>query len=173
MGGTIAVQSTPGKGTAFAVKLDAAEPSRLEDSLASSDVLPDGAAAERRTVLCIEDNPSNLELIEQIFAARPQIAVITALQGARGVELAHEHIPDLVLLDLDLPDISGSQVLARLQADPSTKDLPVVIVSADATERQRERMLSRGAHAYITKPLNGRFRTPRHHPRTRDAAGRS
>jgi CheY-like chemotaxis protein len=105
-------------------------------------------------VLCIEDNPSNLELIEQIFAGRPQIAVMTALQGALGLELAREHIPDLVLLDLDLPDMSGSEVLARLQADPATEDLPVVIVSADATESQSKRMLASGAHAYITKPLN-------------------
>jgi PAS domain S-box-containing protein len=153
MGGTIEVESTPGAGTVFTVELGAAEPIALAP-------VPVGSAPAsptdwlRRRVLCIEDNASNLKLVEQIFEAWPNIELLTAVQGTIGVELARQHLPDLVLLDLNLPDLGGDEVLERLRADPATEHLPVVIVSADATPRQVERLLSRGAHAYLTKPID-------------------
>ncbi len=116
------------------------------------------AAAERlptdRTLLYIEDNPSNLKLIENLLELHPEVRLLTATQGRLGLDLAHQHRPDLILLDVHLPDISGGEVLAQLRAGESTRDIPVVIVSADATQRQIERLLAAGAHAYLTKPLD-------------------
>jgi CheY-like chemotaxis protein len=107
-------------------------------------------------VLHIEDNLSNLSLIERVLAQRPGVEVIAAMQGRLGVELARKHQPALVLLDLHLPDIDGEQVLQQLRDDPLTASIPVVIVSADATSRQVQRLLSAGAAAYITKPIDVR-----------------
>ena len=79
---------------------------------------------------------------------------MVALQGQLGIELARQHGPDLILLDLNLPDMNGEAVLARLKADPATRDVPVVVVSADATARQIERLRASGADEYLTKPLD-------------------
>jgi CheY-like chemotaxis protein len=106
------------------------------------------------SVLCIEDNPSNLRLMEAIFESRPEIRLLTALQGSIGLDMARQHAPDLILLDLNLPDIHGKEVLSRLQESARTKEIPVVIVSADATPKQVERLMAAGAKAYLTKPLN-------------------
>ncbi|RYZ88281.1 MAG: response regulator, partial [Proteobacteria bacterium] len=112
------------------------------------------------SVLCIEDNPSNLRLIETILENRPDINLLSAMQGGIGLDLARQHEPDLILLDLDLPDIKGHEVITRLQRSSITKDIPVVIVSADATPGQIERLLAAGAKAYLTKPLDvGQFLT--------------
>ena len=78
------------------------------------------------------------------------------MQGSRGLELAHDHCPHLIILDLHLPDVSGDEVLRRLLADPTTKAIPVVILSADATPGQTSRLLEQGARAYFTKPLDVR-----------------
>ena len=86
---------------------------------------------------------SNLKLVERIFAQRPDVEVVAALHGSLGLELAREHNPALILLDLHLPDIGGEQVLQRLRDDPVTASIPVVIVSADATSGQIQRLLSR------------------------------
>jgi CheY-like chemotaxis protein len=104
-------------------------------------------------VLHIEDNLSNLKLVERILERRGDVELIAAMQGGLGVELAREHRPGLVLLDLHLPDIGGEQVLQRLRQDPATASIPVVIVSADATTRQVQRLLSAGATGYLTKPI--------------------
>ena len=105
-------------------------------------------------MLYIEDNVDNLSLIETIFAERPAILLRSALQGRLGLELAFEHRPDLILLDLHLPDISGEAVLHELQRDARTREIPVVIISADATTGQPERLRKAGASAYLTKPLD-------------------
>ena len=106
------------------------------------------------TLLYVEDNLANLSLVETILLARPKWRVLPALQGGLGVELAREHRPDLVLLDLHLPDIPGDEVLRRLRADPRTATIPVVVVSADATPASFERLQQAGADAYVTKPLD-------------------
>jgi CheY-like chemotaxis protein/HPt (histidine-containing phosphotransfer) domain-containing protein len=108
------------------------------------------------TLLCVEDNPVNLRLIERILAQRPSVQLITAMQGRRALELAHQHRPDLVLLDVHLPDIDGDEVLRRLRTDPGTRAIPVVVVSAEATPAKIERFLAAGALAYLTKPINVR-----------------
>jgi PAS domain S-box-containing protein len=153
MGGELGVDSVVGKGTTFWVELDmVATPLAVLDS-SQPDEPFDATRPQARTVLYIEDNLSNVRLVERILARRAHIRTIVAMQGELGVELAREHRPDLVLLDLNLPDINGEEVLARLRSEPSNRDVPVVIVSADATTRQIERLLSSGATAYLTKPL--------------------
>jgi len=105
------------------------------------------------TILYIEDNLSNLELVRRVLNRRPGIRLIDAMQGRLGVDLAREHHPDLILLDLHLPDISGTEVLRQVREDPRTNGIPVIVISADATPGQIERLLTDGALAYLTKPL--------------------
>src|SRR5207302_9781210 len=113
-----------------------------------------GAAHRAATVLYIEDNLSNLELMKAILAFRPGITLLSAMQGTLGLTLAREHVPDLILLDLNLPDMHGDAVLARLRQDAATRAVPVAVISADATPAQQQRTLAAGACAYLTKPLD-------------------
>lgn len=106
------------------------------------------------TVLYIEDNLSNLQLVEMIFTKRPALKLITTTQGRLAMDLAREHQPNLILLDLNLPDISGEEVLRLLRGDPKTQAIPVVVLSADATSVQMKRLKAVGAQDYITKPLD-------------------
>jgi CheY-like chemotaxis protein len=111
-------------------------------------------------VLYIEDDAANARLMAQLFAEEPRLELMTTMQGKLGIELARRHKPDLILLDLHLPDLPGDEVLTRLLADPQTWNIPVVMISADATPRQIERLLALGAREYLTKPLDiTRFRS--------------
>jgi PAS domain S-box-containing protein len=153
MGGTLALESTGPAGSVFRLALDAAHDPRAE--LDSTGTFPALAAPHRdATLLYVEDNLANLSLVETILEARPGWRTIPALQGQLGVELAREHQPDAVLLDLHLPDISGEEVLRRLRSDPRTAYIPVIVVSADATPSSLERLRAAGADAYLTKPLD-------------------
>ena len=105
------------------------------------------------TVLYIEDDVANVQLMTKLFADEPRAELMTTLHGRLGLELARLHQPDLVLLDLHLPDISGDEVLKRLRDDDLTRAIPVIIVSADATEDQKSRLKLMGAKRYLTKPL--------------------
>jgi CheY-like chemotaxis protein len=104
-------------------------------------------------VLCVEDSEANYRLIESVLEDRPGTKLLWAESGQRAVALALEHRPHLVLLDLDLPDMHGSKVLELLQAQVATANTPVIVISADATPSQIERMLSAGARNYLTKPF--------------------
>jgi CheY-like chemotaxis protein len=106
------------------------------------------------TILYIEDNLANLKLMERILPGRRGGRLLTAMRGSLGLQLARDHHPDLVLLDLHLPDMPGTDVLRELQLDPATRDIPVVIVSADATPGQVALLLAAGARAYLTKPVD-------------------
>jgi CheY-like chemotaxis protein len=107
-----------------------------------------------RTVLYIEDNLSNVRLMEQIVARRPGLDLLVARHGRKGLEMALAHRPDLILLDLHLPDISGEDVLRGIRADPRTAAIPIVILSADTTIDRPQRLIAQGASAYLAKPFN-------------------
>jgi PAS domain S-box-containing protein len=156
MGGTIGVDSTPGEGSTFFVELEVSPSPVSEQALDAARRAGKSEAADlgSATLLYIEDNLSNLKLIEHIFAGRPEVKLMSAMQGQLGLEVARMHQPDLILLDLHLPDMSGEDVLARLQDDPRTRDIPVTVLSADATPGQIERLIASGAKAYLTKPLD-------------------
>jgi CheY-like chemotaxis protein len=106
------------------------------------------------TVLYVEDNPTNLLLVERIMARRPDVQLLTAMRGDLGLELAATHCPDLILLDLHLPDMSGELVLSELKAEARTRDIPVVVVSADAMTDNIARLRGAGAAHYLTKPFD-------------------
>ena len=152
MGGEIGVESTPGRGSTFHLELPTADVLPAE---AATPGLAEPAAAAGPTVLCIEDNPSNYTLVEQVLeATRPGIRLRGAMCGELGLDMAREHQPDLILLDLQLPDLEGDKLLQKLQADALTREIPVIMVTADATNGQARRLLDLGARAYLTKPLN-------------------
>jgi PAS domain S-box-containing protein len=155
MGGTIGAASTPGVGSVFFLELDRGEPLAVEEPRREDDPLIAVRAyrgGERR-LLYIEDTVANVQVIEGILERRPSIRLIPAMLGRLGLDLAHEHRPHLILLDLHLPDLPGERVLHELQADEATRGIPVVILSADAT-RDRAQFVAAGAHAYLTKPID-------------------
>ena len=105
-------------------------------------------------VLYIEDDLVNFTLVERILEFRPTLRLLHAARGKIGIELAQIHHPKLILLDLNLPDMHGAEVIQRLQDDPTTAEVPVVVLSADATPSQIERLLTAGARNYLTKPFD-------------------
>jgi CheY-like chemotaxis protein/anti-sigma regulatory factor (Ser/Thr protein kinase) len=156
MSGAIRVRSEPGRGSTFAIELPMAanpladQPEPESPRPGRPDSSPDG---DHVRVLYVEDNVSNLKLVERIFARRPNIELISAMQGHLALALAPDADLDLILLDLHLPDMNGDEVLRRLRSDPRTSHIPVVVVSADATASQIKRLLAAGAAAYVTKPI--------------------
>ncbi len=155
MGGDLGVSSTPGLGSAFWIELPiVASPEEQAEEMAERLPAPPPTARDARVVLYIEDNLSNLKLIQRLLVHRPEIKLLAAMQARLGLQLAREHHPALILLDLQLPDLSGDEVLRRLRAAPETQDIPVAIISADATPGQVERLLAAGAWRYLTKPLD-------------------
>jgi PAS domain S-box-containing protein len=155
MGGDLTVQSEPGIGSQFTVELAAVAPPRPAD--APMPVRPEVAAAPgAMRILHVEDNLANLELVEQVLSRRRGVELQAAMYGGLALELARARRPDLILLDLHLPDMLGTEVFDRLQAEPKTAGIPVVVVSADATPTQVERLRAAGVAAYLTKPIDVR-----------------
>jgi PAS domain S-box-containing protein len=156
MAGSLALESTGPGGSVFRLELPgAADPlERLDEGSGEATPPLEGVAHADATLLYIEDNLANLSLIETILLSRPRWRTIPALQGNVGLELAREHAPDLILLDLHLPDTTGEEVLRRLRAEPRTASIPVVVITADAIRSTMERLLAAGANAYLTKPLD-------------------
>ena len=154
MAGAISVRSTLGEGSAFTLDLplaSAAEAAAMA-GVPASDAAATGAPI--RTILYIEDNFANLELVERVLQARPTVRLIAATQGRLGLELAREHQPDLVLLDLHLPDVGPEETMRALRDDPRTAGIPVVILSSEASPARAREMAVLGARAYLTKPLD-------------------
>jgi CheY-like chemotaxis protein len=158
MGGSIKIESDLGQGSTFTVELAAADgPAGDRAARVTPSALRrviDAPGARHYRILYIEDNLSNLTLIEHILRRQPALKLMPAMQGTIGLELARQHPPDLIVLDLHLPDMSGEDVLKGLKADPSTSTIPVVVLSADAGRRRAEHLIELGAADYLTKPLD-------------------
>jgi CheY-like chemotaxis protein len=164
MGGTLELSSEAGIGTTVSVELPLAAASggeRPRPGRALSAVMgpsdPEPPQLRLRaavSVLYIEDNPSNVRLVEKIFGLASDLGLSVAREGSTGVALARELRPDLILLDLHLPDMSGEQVLAAVRGDEELAGTPVIIVSADASAVQAKRLIAAGADGYLTKPFD-------------------
>lgn len=159
MGGTLGVESIPGQGSTFWVELPIVESPVERVERTGNHVLAVAAhelARRAQIVLYIEDNLSNLKLIQHLLGHRPEVRLVPAMQGRLGLQLAREHRPHLILLDVQLPDIPGHEVLRGLREMVETRDIPVVVISADATPSRIDRLLAAGAWRYLTKPLDVR-----------------
>jgi CheY-like chemotaxis protein len=155
MGGRIGVESTVGQGSVFWFELNSTTEPQLEAGAAEpAAIQPLQARGEAvRTLLYVEDNPANLKLIEQLIARRPDIRLLSARDGDEGIQLARANLPDVILMDINLPGIGGLEALKILRDDPGTKHIPVVALSANAMPRDIERGLQAGFFRYLTKPI--------------------
>jgi signal transduction histidine kinase/DNA-binding NarL/FixJ family response regulator len=157
MGGAAGVTSTYGEGSVFWIDLPAAEPIAVTQAAIGHDpIVASRTYPAPKTVLYVEDMVENLRLVEQVLKQRPSITLIPAMLAGVALDLARQHHPDLILLDLRLPDMPGQDVLHQLRTDPSTRNIPVVVLSADATQPHIDRLLAAGAIAYLTKPIGVR-----------------
>jgi len=156
MGGDIGVESTVGTGSVFWFELNlTAAPRPSAGAVEPSAVAPGRveADAQARTLLYVEDNPANLMLVEDLIARRSDISLLSASDGGSGVEIARASRPDAILMDINLPGISGIQALKMLADDPLTAHIPVIALSANAIPRDIEKGLEAGFFRYLTKPI--------------------
>ena len=156
MDGVLGVESSPGTGSTFWFELRLTpEPDHRvgKINLIAPSQPNHQAQMEQSTLLYIEDNPANMKLVEQLIALRSDILLLTAVNGTLGVELARSHIPDVILMDINLPGISGIDALRILKEDPLTAHIPVVALSANAMLRDIDLGLEMGFFRYLTKPI--------------------
>ena len=172
MGGSLGFDSVPDVGSTFYVDLPAGETAATaapvpgsvrvpvpgtdgaDDPMGGAPTLPGPGRTFR--VLLVENNLTTLDLVERVLSRRPGTEVLAAMQGGLGADLAREHVPDLILLDLELPDMSGSAVLDRLAEDPATAGIPVAVVGADAPAHLVRLLLGRGVIGFLAKPIDVR-----------------
>ncbi|MEO7007602.1 MAG: ATP-binding protein, partial [Caldimonas sp.] len=159
MGGTLGVNSAPGTGTVFWIDLrcEGGAPTAAEPRAPAA--ATDGAEALRAfgakaTVLCVEDNAASLKLIEELMATRADLQLLTAVNGHIGVQMARAHLPDVILMDNNMPVLSGREAHALLRADPRTVDIPVIAISANAMAGAITDGLAAGFFRYLTKPID-------------------
>jgi PAS domain S-box-containing protein len=154
MGGVIGVESTVGEGSVFWFELNSTNEPQLDvaqpAAMAPAQVRH---GAPLRTLLYVEDNPANLKLVEQLVARRPDMRLLSARDGNTGIELARANQPDVILMDINLPGISGIEALKLLREDPATAHIPVLALSANAMPRDIEKGLQAGFFRYLTKPI--------------------
>jgi signal transduction histidine kinase/ActR/RegA family two-component response regulator len=154
MGGTIGVESVVGAGTTFWFELAAID----APVLAMAELAPlreqPAAGSALRTLLYVEDNPANLALVEQLIERRSDLKLLTATDGAQGIQLAQAYQPSVILMDINLPGISGYGCLRILRDEPATAHIPVLALSANAMPRDIEKGLEAGFFRYLTKPIN-------------------
>jgi CheY-like chemotaxis protein len=152
MGGSISVESQVGSGTAFSLDLPRADSPITAGSLPGSPET--GTDRSVPTILYIEDNLPNITLVQRLLGRHGKVRMLAAMQGRLGLELAREHLPDLILLDLRLPDVTPEEMLRELKADTRTRDIPVVMLSSEETPSRMGEMLALGASDYLTKPID-------------------
>lgn len=152
MDGQIGVETRAGAGSTFWIDLPAAETPVHKDPEPATrrvpSILPPG------TVLYVEDNPANLKLVRQALARHPQITLLEAHNGSLGIDIATAHRPDLILLDINMPGMDGLEMLSRLRAEPATRSIPAVAISAAAMEKDIRRAMDAGFRRYLTKPID-------------------
>ncbi len=156
MGGSIGAQSNVGVGSEFWIELNLADPHTLalDDATALAELpAPVLDGVKVRTLLYVEDNHANMELVAQLIARRPDMRLLRAEDGLRGIAMARTHLPDVILMDINLPGISGVQALGLLREDPLTRRIPVLALSANAMPRDVEKGLEAGFFRYLTKPI--------------------
>ena len=171
MAGETGATSIEGRGSTFWADLPEARPATVAEPTAESppadaaesptasrhaDVAAIRVYATARTVLYVEDIAENVRLVKQVLKRRPSVTLLASTLGEAGLDLARKHHPDLILLDVHLPDMTGDDVIRALQASPTTSTIPVVVLSADATKHQIDRLIAAGANAYLTKPIDVR-----------------
>ncbi|MEO7151521.1 MAG: CHASE domain-containing protein [Burkholderiaceae bacterium] len=153
MGGALEARAQPGAGAAFTLTLPCViDPDTVRSAL--DDMAPSAARYHRRSVLYVEDNETNVEVMRGVLAQRPQISLEVSINGLDALAAVRQRRPDLILLDMHLPDISGLELLRHLKANADTSAIPIVAVSADALADQVDEALDAGATGYITKPVN-------------------
>jgi PAS domain S-box-containing protein len=156
MGGAIGADSAVGVGSVFWIELPLTTSPHLavlasEHASHARPLEPDGMP--RRTLLYVEDNPANLELVEQLVARRPDLRILGAADGSLGIEFARAYQPEVILMDINLPGISGIEAMKILRSDPSTAHIPIIALSANAVPRDIEKALEAGFFSYLTKPI--------------------
>ncbi|MBH1970341.1 MAG: PAS domain S-box protein [Moraxellaceae bacterium] len=156
MGGVIGVESQVGVGSVFWFELSSTIAPQLsvdhvEPSIEIQTHIKQGAPL--RTLLYVEDNPANLKLVEQLIARRPEMRLLTAVNGNIGIELARNHLPEVILMDINLPGINGIQALKILREDPAMAHIPVLAISANAMPSDVKKGMEAGFFSYLTKPI--------------------
>jgi len=156
MGGVLGVESRVGVGSVFWCELGTAAAPTLDQKPADLPQAPGAEAAlgaPVRTLLYVEDNPANLKLVEQLIGRRPALRLLTAIDGNQGIQLARAHQPDVIVMDINLPGISGIEAMKILRDDPTTVHIPIVALSANAMPRDIAKGLVAGFFSYLTKPI--------------------
>jgi PAS domain S-box-containing protein len=156
MGGVIGVESTVGVGSVFWFELSTAAAPQLAGDGAEPTAVAEvqvECGAPLRTLLYVEDNPANLKLVEQLIARRPDMRLLSAMNGNLGIDLARRDQPEVILMDINLPGMSGIEALKILHEDPATAHIPVIAISANAMPRDVEKGLQAGFFRYLTKPI--------------------
>ncbi len=156
MGGSIGADSSTGEGSVFWIELRrTAAPQlsahKVEQGVRVRPGLPEGTPL--RTLLYVEDNPANLELVEQLVARRADLRLLSAADGSLGIEFARTYLPEVILMDINLPGISGIDAMQILRLDPATAHIPIIAISANAMPRDIEKALEAGFFDYLTKPI--------------------
>ena len=158
MGGEIGVSSTVGIGSVFWIDLKAAVTAQYTPGSKliqlSAHARTEQPGSGQRTLLYVEDNPANLNLIQEIIAFRSDLRLLTAVDARLGIELARAHRPQVILMDINLPGMSGNEALVVLHNDPQTAHIPVIALTANAMPRDVAKSIAFGFFRYLTKPIN-------------------